>query len=243
MLANDSSWRAAADEQGHAYFIHTTTGVTTYEMPGCIAREQLGHQRDCRERLMLALETLDAAQIAVEGAEAGGDADAELLALRAELAADLQVVERACAEAVDLDADAGSEWAGSLAAGFASDDGFNGIPVSAVELEAVLLRTDTNLARLESIGMERFGGVGTEDPSSVGGGRTGRSLWAVAQDGVRKPTSDSWSMVLEHVRRMRANLKPVAQAQRQEEEVSGDAWLRALKGKLRKVSVRKMTTS
>ena len=49
-------------------------------------------------------------------------------------------------------------------------------------------------------------------------------------------------MVLEHVRRVRANLKPVAQAQREEHEVSGDAWLRTLKGKLRKVHTRRMTT-
>ena len=226
LLANDSNWRAAVDQEGHAYFIHATTGATTYEMPACIAREQLGHQRDCRERLMVALEALDATGLAAN-TETGYDA--ELMELRAELAADLQVVERACTEAVDSDT---------------SDGSISGVPISAVELEAVLLRTDTNLARLESIGMERFQGEGV-DGVAASGSKGGRSLWALAREGVGNPeprAADPWSMVLEHVRRVRANLKPVVQAQREEQEVSGDAWLRTLKGKLRKVQTRRMTT-
>ena len=61
---------------------------------------------------------------------------------------------------------------------------------------------------------------------------SGRSLWSLARNGMGKPkpaAAGPWLVVLQHVRRVRANLKPVG---REEEEVSGDAWPRALKGKL-----------
>ena len=61
---------------------------------------------------------------------------------------------------------------------------------------------------------------------------SGRSLWSLARDGTGNPKPvmlPQALVVLQHVRRVRANLKPVG---REKEEISGDAWSRALKGKL-----------
>ena len=71
--------------------------------------------------------------------------------------------------------------------------------------------------------------------AGVGDGRRGAELWGTLRDGVGPNKADaSWSLILEHIKRMRAQLKPVAQAA-EEDAVDASAWVRSLRSKLRPV--------
>ena len=262
LLAEDN-WRNLVDGQGQEYYVNTQTGVTTYEMPLMMAQRRLSLQRECREKLVAALELLDAPGLLESAPRADGSTDAEmvslsgdalldapyadgsagaeLLELKASLQDDLAVVERACAQAVIGDGASDGMFLGDAAAATAGGAAEATVAaVSAVELDAVLARTDTSLARLEVLAVE---GCGTDGGVRPGGKLLwGKAAMAMGNPGAGGSQNDVWSQVLAHVRKVRENLKPVRAAANSTggDDFADGAWLRTLKTKLRPVG-RKMT--
>ena len=215
LLAADG-WRALVDDEGGEYYTHTATGATTLEMPLQIQRKRLSVQRDCAGRLRSALASFEG----ISEDECGG-AFGDIVQARTDLEADLATIDAAC----ELGASA----------------------VSSVALHGALARTDSNLSRLEDISFSLLladggdlvtgadGRLLASGGAGVGDGRRGAELWGTLRDGVGPSKADaSWSLILEHIKRMRAQLKPVAQAA-EEDAVDASAWVRSLRSKLRPV--------
>jgi hypothetical protein len=203
-------WVQSTDADGNEFFIHNATGVTTYEMPAMFMRHRLSMQHDTTEQLARALVNMDALLDAETDAAASRE---ELLLLRSELEADLETVRAGCVEMADA---------------------------GLVKMETALVRAETNMARLEDIAADYCAVNGeAQAGQESNGSRGGKALWGVAADKMGAPginkVSGAWHQILDHIRRVRENLKPVEQAVSGREDEDATAFIRSLRSRLRPV--------
>lgn len=214
-LLSQDGWRTFVGEDGEDFFVHDATGAETREMPLEVQRNRLQAQRECAERLRIAL------QGALQGLDGASEDGTQLAQARVELEADLATIEAACE--------------------------VSSTPVDASALQATLARAEVNLCHLEELVgaiYESGESGGGGDPEQGNATRSGGSLWRAARAGVGVGNNagggDSWSLILQHIQRIRAQLKPVAKAMDESQIVEGgaDAWVRSLRSKLRPVADR-----
>lgn len=80
-----TGWCQCVDSENNDFFIHTTTGVVSYDMPDEQVRHRLSLQHDCLVKLTAILSQLD-----VE------ESNEELKSIRVQILSDLVIIENAC---------------------------------------------------------------------------------------------------------------------------------------------------
>ena len=183
-------WCPCVDGKGKEYFIHSTSGAISYDMPTDNIMQRLSIQRECADRLTSALKLLETLE----------DND-DMKKMRTEISIDLETIENACMIV--------SQSVGSVT----------------ITTDA-LARADTNLMTLENLAISKI-----EENK--------KDLWGVAR-GAFQPdqVSSQWSTLLDKIKQVRDNLKPVQEATRSVDDEVDDhsAWVRSLRSKLRPVS-------
>jgi len=186
-----SGWSQLLDSDGVEYFLHNTSGAISYDMPTEEIMLRLSTQRECVDKLTLALRSLG---------DAGGDQD--LIRIRLELTIDLETIEYACSV-------------------------INQSICSATMTVDALARADTNLMTLETLITDKVK-------------RSGNDLWGTVRAVVDTSSiSPNWNDLLDKIKQVRDNLKPVQEATRPDApaERDGNAWVRSLRNKLRPINV------
>lgn len=80
-----SGWCQCVDSNNNEFFVHTTTGAISYEMPDEQIRHRLSMQHGCMVKLSSALRALDIAEN-----------DTELKNIRMQIQTDMAIIEAAC---------------------------------------------------------------------------------------------------------------------------------------------------
>ena len=205
-LLASPGWVQSNDTNGKEFFIHSATGVTTYDLPDQFSKHRLSVQQETAEQLTAALQTLEALLGAGEGV---GHQD-ELMGLRAELTADLDTVRAAC------------DFSSGVALCASSLEG----------LEAALARAETNMARLEDIAIEQGAAMGRSGAALWGVavdrlGQPGRKAtvsdaWGLILEHIRR--------VREGLKPVNS-----AMGADEGQDADPNAFIRAIRGKLRPV--------
>jgi len=80
-----TGWCQCVDSNNNEFFIHTSTGAISYDMPDEQVRHRLSIQRECVDKLTSALQAIDVSI-----------SDPELNNLRIEIQTDMAIIEAAC---------------------------------------------------------------------------------------------------------------------------------------------------